>query len=353
VGGRDSMRAAQGLRKAASRLPRPRNPDRSDAPASVHCCEEVGDNMVRYQRLGRVELNVRDLERSRGFYKNIVGLQPVLDLDDVSAAAFRCGSDDCTVVLHEAAAPGFRSMAIMLDDDAAVDALLRRLRQHDIAFEEVPNDECARRGLERMLRMAEPNMSAAIEFCVAPVSSAPHFVPTVAKIQRLGHVVFGTPRYSETVAFMQEVLGFEPSDDIEGVISFMRPPPNPYHHGIGVGRAPHHGLHHVNFMVSEIDDIGTAINRFKHHNVPIVFGPGRHIASNSVFLYFLDPDGLTLEYSYGMEEFAEHSPRPPRTLPPVPQSIDSWGGIRDPRMSAVGLVQPYSVGRGWLTRGAA
>ena len=57
-------------------------------------------------------------------------------------------------------------------------------------------------------------------------------------------------------------------------------------------------------MVSEIDDIGTAINRFKHHDVPIVFGPGRHIASNSVFLYFLDPDGLTLEYSYGMEEFA-------------------------------------------------
>ena len=245
-------------------------------------------------------------------------------------------------------------MAIMLEDDTAVDALQRRLRRHDIAFEEVPNDECARRGLARIVRMAEPNMSAAIEFCLAPVSSTTsHFVPTVAKIQRLGHVVFGTPRYSETVAFMQEVLGFAPSDDIEGVISFMRPPPNPYHHGIGVGRAPHHGLHHVNFMVSEIDDIGTAINRFKHHDVPIVFGPGRHIASNSVFLYFLDPDGLTLEYSYGMEEFAEHSPRPPRTLPPVPQSIDSWGGIRDPRMSAVGLVQPYTVGRGWLARDAA
>jgi 2,3-dihydroxy-p-cumate/2,3-dihydroxybenzoate 3,4-dioxygenase len=309
--------------------------------------------MVRYQRLGRVELNVRELKRSLDFYKNVVGLQPVGDLLDGSAV-LRCGSDDCSVVLHEAAVPGFRSMAIMLEDDTAADALQRRLRRHDIAFEEVPAEECARRGLSRIVRMSEPNMSAAMEFCLAPVpSTTMHFVPTVAKIQRLGHVVFGTPRYSETVSFMQEVLGFAPSDDIEGVISFMRPPPNPYHHGIGVGRAPHHGLHHVNFMVSEIDDIGSAINRFKRHEVPIVFGPGRHIASNSVFLYFLDPDGLTLEYSYGMEEFAEHSPRLPRTLPPVPESIDSWGGIRDPRMSAVGLVQPYTVERGWLPRDAA
>jgi 2,3-dihydroxy-p-cumate/2,3-dihydroxybenzoate 3,4-dioxygenase len=309
--------------------------------------------MVRYQRLGRVELNVRDLERSRGFYKDIVGLQSVGDLVDGSAV-FRCGSDDCTVVLHEATDAGFRSMAIMLEDEAAAEVLQTRLRRHDIAFEEVSNDECTRRGLARIVRMAEPNMSAAIEFCLPTNSSTTsHFVPTVAKIQRLGHVVFGTPRYSETVSFMQEVLGFAPSDDIEGVISFMRPPPNPYHHGVGVGRGPHHGLHHVNFMVSEIDDIGTAINRFKRHDVPIVFGPGRHIASNSVFLYFLDPDGLTLEYSYGMEEFAEHSPRPPRTLPPVPQSIDSWGGIRDPRMSAIGLVQPYSVERGWSAKDVA
>jgi 2,3-dihydroxy-p-cumate/2,3-dihydroxybenzoate 3,4-dioxygenase len=108
-------------------------------------------------------------------------------------------------------------------------------------------------------------------------------------------------------------------------------------------------------MVSAIDDIGIAINRFKRAGVPIVFGPGRHPASESVFLYFLDPDGLTLEYSFGMEEFPEVSPREPRVLPPVPESIDGWGGIRDPRMSATGLVQPYRVGSGWqtLAEGAA
>jgi 2,3-dihydroxy-p-cumate/2,3-dihydroxybenzoate 3,4-dioxygenase len=80
--------------------------------------------------------------------------------------------------------------------------------------------------------------------------------------------------------------------------------------------------------------------------VPVVFGPGRHIASSSVFLYFLDPDGLTLEYSFGMEEFPEVDPRAPRTLPPVPESIDSWGAVRDPRMTAIGEIAPYTIGHG-------
>lgn len=48
--------------------------------------------------------------------------------------------------------------------------------------------------------------------------------------------------------------------------------------------------------------------------MPVVFGPGRRPASTSVFLYFLDPDGMTLEYSFGMEEFPQigaRAPRPP------------------------------------------
>lgn len=303
--------------------------------------------MVRYERLDRVELNVTALKRSRDFYVNVVGLQLIAD-DGNGSATFRCGSDDCTVVLHESPVPGFRSMALALESEAEFDGLKRRLGEHRIAYDELTVAECVQRRVARAWRIAEPSMHAAIELC-SPRSARPpaEFVPTVAKIQRLGHVVFGTPQYRDSVAFMQEVLDFLPSDDIDGIISFMRPPPNPYHHGVGVGRGPNHGLHHVNFMVSEIDDLGRALNRFKRHEVPVVFGPGRHPASNSIFLYFLDPDGLTLEYSFGMEEFSEFTPRMPHTLPPLPQSIDAWGGVRDARMSATGLVQPYVVGAGW------
>ena len=301
--------------------------------------------MIRYERLSRVDLNVTDLDRSGRFYQEIVGLQRAGKQALEGSLAFLCGTDNCEVVLHQSATPGFRSMALALECERAFETLRDRLEERGVASEAVPGDERLRRQWLRSCRIGEPNTGATFEFYLPRAAQdAPSFVPSVAKIQRIGHVVFTTPRYAETIAFMTRVLEFAASDDIEGVISFMRPPPNPYHHGVGVARGKRHGLHHLNFMVAEIDDVGIALNRFKQHRVPVVFGPGRHIASNSVFLYFLDPDGLTLEYSFGMEEFPETEPRAPRTLPPRPESIDSWGGMPDPRLAAVGVVQPWRHG---------
>jgi 2,3-dihydroxy-p-cumate/2,3-dihydroxybenzoate 3,4-dioxygenase len=304
-------------------------------------------SMIRYERLGSVHLNVTDLQRSLAFYRDMVGLQPTESRHDGSLR-FRCGTDDCSVVLHQAAVPGFRSVGLVLESDHQFDNLHRRLRQQAVPFDELSRAECRRLDYARATRIAEPNSGAAFEFYLPAGPLPDAFLATQAKVLRIGHVVFCTPRYVEMATFMRDVLNFMDSDDVDGIIAFMRPPPSPYHHGIGVGRGPHHGLHHLNLMVSEIDDLGRAMHRFRRNAVPVVFGPGRHVASNSVFLYFLDPDGLTVEYSFGMEEFPEADPRAPRTLPPAPESIDLWGAERDARLAAVGLVHPYKAGTGWL-----
>ncbi len=71
---------------------------------------------------------------------------------------------------------------------------------------------------------------------------------------------------------------------------------------------------------------------FRAHEVPVAFGPGRHVASDSVFLYFLDPDGLTQDYSFGMEEFEEQLSREARRiLPPGPATLDTWSSDFDSR----------------------
>ena len=303
--------------------------------------------MIRYQKLGYVGINVTDIGRARAFYENIVGLQFV-DTAPNGSVRYRCSDDYYNVVLHQSAQPGFRYVGLMLQDDDQYDALRTRLEARDISYEIMSKEECRERRFESGWRISEPHLKAAFEFYrPLPEDAGARFTSSVTRIQRIGHVVLATPQYKETLAFLRDVLNFAESDDIEGVIAFFRLFPNPYHHGIGVGAAPRNILHHVNFMVSEIDDIGTALNRFKKNNVPVVFGPGRHIASNSVFLYYLDPDGMTLEYSFGMEEFPEFNTRAPRTLPPRPESIDSWGGVRDPRMSAVGVVHPFEVDGGW------
>jgi 2,3-dihydroxy-p-cumate/2,3-dihydroxybenzoate 3,4-dioxygenase len=150
--------------------------------------------------------------------------------------------------------------------------------------------------------------------------------------------VLGTPAQPETERWFLERLGFRASDRIENAVTFLRCFPNPRHHSLGVARAEAHQLHHVNFMVTDIDDIGRALHRLRKLAVPIVFGPGRHPPSESVFLYFLDPDGITLEYSFGMEEFPEADPRPPRLLPLALESIDTWGAVPEARFGRSGTI---------------
>lgn len=297
------------------------------------------DHRVRYLKLGFVELNVADLAQSRDFYGNLLGLQYV-GRGPEGEERLRCGDDPYSVVLHQSDTPGHKRTGWRLEDEDQFEPLERRLIDAGVTYFYVSDDDCRARDLGRTLRTAEPSSGAVLDFYVAADPDAHfHFTPTVASIKQLGHVVFTTPRLAETVAFYTDVLNFAESDTIEEAFTFMRPWPNRFHHGIGIGRSGTTLYHHTNFMVSEIDDVGRAIHRLNEAGAPIVYGPGRHPASGSVFLYFLDPDGLTCEYSFGMEEFPEAYPRPPRRMAPVKGVGDSWGAPMDPRMGAKGAIE--------------
>jgi 2,3-dihydroxy-p-cumate/2,3-dihydroxybenzoate 3,4-dioxygenase len=299
--------------------------------------------MIRYKKFGYVELTVTDLDRAVAFYRDIVGLEPAGHGPE-GEYRLRCSEDHYAVALHRADQPGFKRGGWMLEDESQFAVLHKRLSDNGVPYEHLTVTECQARGFARGTRMVEPTTGVTMEFYRLPAWAKPEpFAPTVAKIQGLGHVVWTTPRYKEALAFFRNVLNFAESDSIGEGVTFFRAFPNPYHHGIGVARGERNKLHHLNFMVTEVDDIGRGLARFKAKGVPIVFGPGRHPASTSVFLYFLDPDGLTLEYSFGMEEFPEADPRAPRRLEPLPLNVDSWGSVRDPRMTAVGEIAPYEI----------
>jgi 2,3-dihydroxy-p-cumate/2,3-dihydroxybenzoate 3,4-dioxygenase len=302
------------------------------------CCWEK-PQLIRYRKLGYVALNVTDLEKSRKFYEEIVGLEAV-GQTTTTLAHFRCDADPYSIVLQQRQPAGLKCVGWMLEDETQFATLHRRLRDAGAPFEELPAAECRARSIGRATRLMEPNTQSTIEFYVPEShSSHPSFNPSHTKIQRLGHVVFNTTHYHSGVSFFRDILNFLMSDTIGDKATLMRPFPSPYHHGIGLVADTVRTLNHVNFMVTEINDIGKAIHRLHRANVPIVYGPGRHPASGSVFLYFLDPDGLTLEYSFGMEKFAEINPRQPRAFALKAESLDSWGSDRDPRCGAKGELQ--------------
>ena len=297
--------------------------------------------LQRYKKLGYVALNVSDLERSIAFYSDMWGLQRVGEGPD-GGYFLTCSDDHHNLVLYQGK-PGLKRLAWQLESEPDFVRLIESLGRHGLRLEEVPAEEC--RGLRqgRSLRFTEPYTGATFEYFVDMERGA-SFEPTVAKILRLGHVVLKSVNYDDALKFYAEVLNFRVSDQIGERVSFMRCFPNKFHHSIGLNNAGKTGLHHVNFMVSEIDDVGKAFWRCQNNDIPIVRGPGRHPPSDSVFLYVLDPDGIAVEYSFGMEEFPEENARQHRKLPLDPSSIDYWGSTTDKRLGQVGHIEPLTAG---------
>ncbi len=296
--------------------------------------------MTRYKRLGYLALNVSDVERSSGFYRDTVGLQSVPGSDS-RVRYLRCSDKHHDIALF-AGEPGLKRVGFELESAAQIEPLRRSLAGAGRPFIDIPPADQAAMHTGPGIRTWEPVSGCTLDFYAGMDGNdgVPAFEPTVAKIQRLGHFVLRSADPAASVRYFTDVLNFKISDAIDGAVTFMRCFPNPFHHSFGVGNGRgQSSLHHLNFMVSDTDDIGTSLWRLKKLGIPIVNGPGRHLPSGSMFLYYLDPDGITVEYSFGMEEFPEDGPREPRVLAPVPKSFDLWEGPVDPRKAAVGRIE--------------
>ncbi|MFA7556334.1 MAG: VOC family protein [Hydrogenophaga sp.] len=292
----------------------------------------------RYRKPGYVALNVTNLDNSIHFYRDLVGLQlEQRQGDDV--AFLRCSQDHHNLVLYRAEVPGIKRMAFEMESDKDLELARRHIEQQGWKLRDVPAEEATALKQGSTLRFNIPDSTLTFEFYTRMERAPTDYAPTVCQIQRLGHVVLRCANRDAVLRTLTEQLNFRVSDHFGDQVSFLRCFPNPYHHTFGVSRGEADGLHHVNFMVTDVDDVGRAMNRMQKAGVQVVYGPGRHDISNSIFLYFLDPDGLTAEFSFGMEEFPENAPRAPRQLPMKPEILDSWGGMPKPGFGSKGEVE--------------
>lgn len=293
-----------------------------------------------YQRLGYVALNVTDVARSVAFYRDLVGLDVTEATDDF--AALRCSQDHHNVLLCKAAAPGLKRIAFELESEAELAKARKHVEGLGLAVEEVAASERQQLRLGTAFRFREPNSGLCLEFFASMMHMAKPFANRVAQIERLGHVVVNVSRFDAVLKFFVDSLGFRVSDHVPGFAAFLRCFPNPLHHSLAILASDENKLHHVNFMVRNIDDVGKALHRMRRSQVDIVFGPGRHQPSGSIFLYFLEPDRMTLEYSFGMEKFPAAGAREPRMLEPVPETLDQWGSVPAPEFAKVGRFETAS-----------
>ena len=298
------------------------------------------DTPFRYERLAYVALNVTDLDRSAEFYSEVVGMD--LEERDDASVFLRCSDNHHDLLLRRSDQPGLKRLGFAIESAADMIAAREHLTGLGIAFRDVAEDEAESLAERDVLRFQVPGCHVTFELFAEMTPAATPFKPRLAEILRLGHCVIDVAEFDETFRCLTEDLGFRISDHMKGEsgeLAFLRCHPNPYHHSLAIVRSDHNQLHHFALMVRDLDDVGRGTNRLPKAGAEIVFGPGRYVPSGSVFLYFLDPDGITVEYTNGMEEFDEHRPREARKLPPTLDTIDMWGGVPKPGFASVGAIE--------------
>jgi catechol 2,3-dioxygenase-like lactoylglutathione lyase family enzyme len=128
-------------------------------------------------------------------------------------------------------------------------------------------------------------------------------------ISKIGHVVLNCTDIERSVRFYTEVLGFSvsdvyPEEIARGGMVFMRYSHD--HHGVALvgilpGEAQSIELNHLAFEVATLDEVFTARDHLRRHNVQIDF-EGRRRAGAQVSVEFRDPDGHRLEIYWGVDQ---------------------------------------------------
>lgn len=119
----------------------------------------------------------------------------------------------------------------------------------------------------------------------------------------LTHVVYTSPDQPTTLRFFTDVIGFEISDQVPGIIAFTRC--GEVHHNLAIQDAPVAFPHHIAFEVDDVDDVvrgGQAMvdaDPDRH-----MWGIGRHAIGSNWFWYLREPGGTFVEYTSDIDRIS-------------------------------------------------
>jgi glyoxalase/bleomycin resistance protein/dioxygenase superfamily protein len=107
------------------------------------------------------------------------------------------------------------------------------------------------------------------------------------------------------------------------MMHFMRC--NDWHHSLALAKGPHTAVHHVSFEMRGLDEYMRGTGRVMRAGIRKVWGPGRHLAGNNTFSYFIDPSGNTMEYTTELERLETDVWHPTLYDIADPMTQDQWG----------------------------
>ncbi|MDP9793004.1 catechol 2,3-dioxygenase-like lactoylglutathione lyase family enzyme [Catenuloplanes nepalensis] len=283
------------------------------------------DRLITHLR--HVDLAVPDYDRQLDFYTTMWGLAPQVTDSGVAFLAAEGSPEQYVVRIRKAEEKRLDLVAFGAADRASVDELALRLGRDGVTLitepgaMDTPGGGYGFRFFDVDGRTVE--VSAEVEARQHRKVEEKESIPV-----RLSHVVLNTRTPEATVAFYEKHLRFALSDTLThphmgDVMFFMRC--NDWHHSVAIARGPHTALHHASFEMRGIDEYMRGSGRLLRAGVEKVWGPGRHMAGNNTFTYFLDPHGNTIEYTTELERLDEDTWHPHLYDFSDPTVSDQWG----------------------------
>ncbi|MQY23621.1 VOC family protein [Nocardia macrotermitis] len=277
--------------------------------------------------LRHVDLAVPDYDKQLEFYTTMWGLEPETSEDGIAFLAAAGSPEQYSVRLRRAQEKRLDLIAFGAATPDDVDALAERLLADSVQLVTRP-DRLQTPGGGYGFRFFD-NDGRTVEVSTGVAARRHRRVEEGESVPvKLSHVVLNSPNPEATVDFYRKHLSFALSDTLRHpamgeMMWFLRT--NRIHHSIAIARGPHVALHHASFEMRGIDEYMRGTGRLLRGGVEKVWGPGRHMAGNNTFSYFLDPHGNTVEYTTELECLDEDSWHPHIYDFSDPTVTDQWG----------------------------
>ena len=143
--------------------------------------------------------------------------------------------------------------------------------------------------------------------------------------RRLGHLVVGSPDIVATRDLLVDGVGFQVSDEIPGIIGFLRCSTD--HHNVGLVDSPVPLLQHYSWECDDVDHLGhTAGALYRADPARHSWGFGRHFSGSNFYWYLRDPAGAFLELYADLDRVDDQETWLANTEPlDLEHIVNAWG----------------------------
>lgn len=267
-------------------------------------------------RIGHIDLNVLDIDKSRTYYENVLGLEVTRE-DKDGTLYLKCWDewDKYSFILRPSEEATFNRVAFKVEKDTDLDKLQKRIEEYGIKTTMLPSGEIPECG--RVLKFVAPSEHEFILYAektfvgkktgtVNPIPWSPE--TKGAKVHWLDHALLmceGPEKVMEVTKFFEDVLKFKLTEQVtvgpEGSLqaaTWLARTSTP--HDIAFVAGPNVGMHHAAFFLDSWADILKAADIMAMNEVKIDVTPQRHGITRGETIYFFDPSGHRLETFAGL-----------------------------------------------------